>query len=90
MEEARGEGGLYEAGAGWGGVGCWEGGGWGEGGLVFWEDGDRGAEVGVEGLGDEEAGEVGYAGDEAGWVEEFGGGDSVFAPNDGVDLGVFC
>lgn len=26
------------------------------------------------------------AGDEVGWVEEFRGGNSVFAPHDGVDL----
>ena len=35
---------------------------------------------------DELAGQVRDAGDEGGWVDELGGGDSVFAPDDGVDL----
>ena len=85
MEETRGEVGLHEAGAVWGGVGGWEGVGW-DGSLVLGEEGDGGAEGGVEGLGDEEPGEVGYARDETSGVEEFGGGDAVFAPDYGVDL----
>jgi hypothetical protein len=56
--------------------------------LGFGKEGDGGAKVLIECLGDEEPGKVRYAGDEAGRVGGFGGGDAVFAPDYGVDLWV--
>ena len=69
-------------------MGGWEGCA-GDGGLVFGKEGDGVAKVLIECLGDEEPVKVHYAGDEAGRVEEFGGRDAVFAPDDGVNLWVF-